>query len=266
MMPWSRSETTQVASSLKELLSKNAQQTVRVKKQLAEQLAPVFQTPENLETFRRDLERLFTWDESAVDGQDRLSLYPAEVITSLVASGVTQEMLPWCPFLAATAIAQSEQDFFYGRHSWRALAEKIHSVPAEYFERVLYNGDNEVLDDTLSALVAFHEAGLLADFVREVDIQGKALSDYGYTIEQARRLQDAGVSPEHCRLTFHRKMKRGRRGNTEEAMWDALALWGADVPWLYAHRLFQAGLEPAEVVAAHGAELPVEYAVAASGL
>lgn len=266
MMPWNRSETAQVASALRASLSRSDELTARDKKHLTEWLAPVFGTLEAFETFRNNTEKLFTWDAPNADMRDHFELYSAEIITGLVAIAVKREQLPWLPFLAATAIGQSEAEgFYYGRSVWRALAEEVCAVPAEYFERILYESDNEVMSGTMRALCAFYMNGLNADFVREVPIQGKELSDYGYTVEQARRLQDAGVSDEHCRLTFHRKMKRGRRGDTEEATADALLLWEAGVPWLYAHRLFQAGLEPAEVVAAHKADLPIEYAIAVVG-
>lgn len=269
MMRWSESETRQVESELRAALQSVRSIPVRQKKRLAEKLAPVFRTPQGLEAFRRDLARLFSWDTPSNDERDHFELYASSIITGLVALDATPEKLPWLPFLAATSVAHHEEaGFFYGRDGWRALAAEVCSVPVEYLGGVLYDSTNEVMSDTMRSLCVFYATGLEAEFVREVPIRGMELPDYGYTIEQAKRLQDEGIPVNICALTFYRKRKRGRgySEESEEATEEAIALVRAGVPWLYAHKLFQAGLNPAETIAAHKAGLPVEYAVAASGL
>lgn len=269
MMRWERSESRQVETTLRGFLHTERSIPARERKRLAEELAPAFGTPQGLEAFRRDLERLYSWDTPNADERDYFELYAVNIISGLVALDATPEKLPWLPFLAATSVAHHEEaGFFYGRDGWRALAAEVCAVPVEYFGRVLYDSTNEVMSDTMRSLCVFYANGLNAEFVREVPIRGKELADYGYTIEQAKRLQDAGISADICNLTFYRKRKRGQgyAEDTEEATVDAMALAAAGVPWLYAHDLFQAGLDPAETIAAHKADLPVEYAVAVSGL
>lgn len=258
----------QVAGMLRQELSRQHGLTARERKNFAEATAPIFGTPQNLVEFRAEMERLFAWDAVPLNqDKDRFSIYVLEVLRGLIQMSATASALPWLPYLAATNVAHAEYGETVGYGSamntadWKLLCQEVQRVPVAYL-RTAFDEEDEVMPTTMEALCKSYHAGLAADYFRALPIEGKSLPDFGYTLDDALRLQAAGVATDMCTLVYFRK--RAGRKNSAESTEHALMLSAAGVPWLYAYRLFEAGLAPEDVKVAHESGLPIEYAIAAS--
>lgn len=223
--------------------------------------ARLFGTVENLDTFRKTLDRLFEWDSvPVVPLKDRFAIYPQEILAGMQWSQVTREDLPYAPFLAASYIAHSENgdgETVYRTEDWRRLLTNLRSIPLSYLERSFFD-DDEIMPVTLARMVEAHRAGVSAKYFRKLPIQNKLFpGSLGFELEEALRLQQEKVNPRYASIILYHY-----RDSSEKAAKWAIRLKKAGVPFIYASALLRAGLTAREVREAHASELPEEYAVA----
>lgn len=223
--------------------------------------ARLFGTVENLDEFRKTLDRLFEWDSvPVVPLKDRFAIYPQEILTGMQWTQVTQADLPYAPFLAASYIAHTENgdgETVYRAEDWQRLLADLRDTPLSYLERSFFD-DEEIMPVTLARMVEAHRAGVTAKYFRKLPIQNKSFpGSLGFTLDEALELQRANVNPRYASIILYHY-----RDSSEKATKWTVRLKKAGVPFIYASALLRAGLTAREVREAYLSELPKEYAVA----
>lgn len=227
--------------------------------------ARLFGTVENLDDFRKTLDRLFEWDSvPVVPLKDRFAIYPQEILSGMQLTQVTRADLPYAPFLAASYIAHTENgdgETVYRTQDWQRLLADLRDIPLSYLERSFFD-DEEIMPVTLARMVEAYRAGVTTKYFRKLPIQNKSFpGSLGFELDEALELQEAKVNPRYASIIlFHY-----RDSSAKATKW-ALRLKKAGVPFSYALALLHVGLTVREVREAYISELPEEYAVAmASG-
>lgn len=214
----------------------------------------IFGDLETFELFRTCLEQLFEHDGVPVrPSRDHFDIYPVEVLTVLTWVKPERQALPYAPYLAAAYISYTEaREERISPDEWRALFRDLQEVPMEYLTVVL-DGSDEVFPHTLTAVGDWRRQGLEAQYAAALTLQSKVLPDLGYTLDEALRLQAAGVEPLFANLVYYQA-----KGSAVET---ALTLSKAGVPYGYAHAMLQAGIPCATIAEMHLFEVPLEYAL-----
>lgn len=186
-----------------------------------------------------------------------LGLILREALAGLEAAGVTPQTVEYAPYVSMAFVTDpmtSAQD------GWVTLLDDLRRVPVAYLEgaytqRMPDGGSNQ---EFLRTVVECWDRGLSESYAKTVPLYGlrtrAAFRQTGYKLEEALRLQGAGVAASFARMVF--------QNVPDHPAECVLKLAEAGVSEGYATALLGSGLAAEDIITMHREGVPLEYAKA----